>query len=266
MAAEPVRASAGWLALREPADAAARSPELVDELVSTLSVGELVIHDLGCGTGAMARWLAPLLPGAQRWVLHDRDVELLDHVVLGVGEVETRHGDITRLDPAELVDADLVTASALLDMMTAEELERFVDVCAGVGCPVLVTLSVLGRVELTPADPLDREVMAAFNAHQRRGTAQGRLLGPDAVHAAVGAFAARGRDVAVRASPWRLGPDTTELMVAWFTGWLAAAVEQQPALDRVLAPYARRRLATAEDGSLTVTVHHEDLLVRPLLS
>ena len=37
-----------------------------------------VIHDLGCGTGAMGRWLAPLLPGPQHWVLHDRDADLLE--------------------------------------------------------------------------------------------------------------------------------------------------------------------------------------------
>ena len=37
-----------------------------------------MIHDLGCGTGAMGRWLAPLLPGPQHWVLHDRDPDLLD--------------------------------------------------------------------------------------------------------------------------------------------------------------------------------------------
>ncbi|MGZ5403176.1 MAG: class I SAM-dependent methyltransferase, partial [Nocardioides sp.] len=188
MTAEPVRASAGWLALREPADAAARSTELVEELGSWLPEGELVIHDLGCGTGSMARWLAPRLPGPQHWVLHDRDAVLLDHVDLAGGDVETRHGDITRLVPAQLAGADLITASALLDMMTAEELERFVQVCAGGGCAVLITLSVVGRVELTPADPLDPEVMAAFNAHQRRDTAQGPLLGPDASRAAVQAF------------------------------------------------------------------------------
>lgn len=264
MAAEPVRASAVWLALREPADAEARSTELVDELVSFLPEGELVIHDLGCGTGSMARWLAPRLPGPQRWVLHDRDAELLDGVDLGGMDVETRHGDITRLDPAKLADADLITASALLDMMTADELERFVHGCARVNCPALITLSVLGRVELTPADPLDPEVMAAFNAHQRRDTTGGRLLGPDAAPMAVQVFRARGRNVVVRPSPWRLGPDKTELVAEWFTGWLAAAVEHQPAMAGVLDPYARRRLAAAADGSLSITVHHEDLLVRPV--
>lgn len=262
MAAGPVRAGADWLALREGADAAARSTELVDELMSFLPEGELVVHDLGCGTGSMARWLAPRLPKPQRWVLHDRDAELLDRVDLPVPDVETRHDDITRLDPATLADADLITASALLDMMTADELERFVHLCAGAGCPVLITLSVLGRVELAPADPFDPEVMAAFNAHQRRNTAEGRLLGPDAVHAAVRAFTACGRDVVVRPSPWRLGPDQAELAVEWFTGWLTAAVEQRPDLEAVLDPYARRRLAAAADGSLSVTVHHEDLLVR----
>src|SRR5450631_4085050 len=95
--------------------------------------------------------------------------------------VETRQRDITRLDPGELAGASLITASALLDMLTADELERLVGVCAGAGCPVLLTISVVGRVELTPADPLDECIAAAFDAHQRRTTGGRRLLGPDAV-------------------------------------------------------------------------------------
>lgn len=257
----PARAGADWLALREPADAAARSTQLAEDLVSLLPAGGLVVHDLGSGTGSMGRWLAPRLPGPQRWVLHDRDTDLLDRVELPAVEVETRHGDITRLDPADLADADLVTASALLDMMTADELGRFVQVCGGPRCPVLITLSVVGRVELRPAEPIDAVVGEAFNAHQRRHTARGRLLGPDAVHAAVRAFTGLGRTVAVRPSPWNLGPDDAELAAEWFVGWLGAAVEQQPTMAAVLVPYARRRLAAAATGDLEVTVHHADLLV-----
>ena len=37
------------------------------------AAGRLVIHDLGGGSGAMGRWLAPRLPGPQHWVVHDRD-------------------------------------------------------------------------------------------------------------------------------------------------------------------------------------------------
>ena len=58
--------------------------------------------------------------------------------------------DLTRLGPDDLAGASLVTASALLDMLTAAELARFVTSCVEAACPVLVTLSVTGRVRLHP--------------------------------------------------------------------------------------------------------------------
>ena len=204
MTAEGIRVSREWLALREPADAAARAPDLVEQLRRRLpTAGRQVIHDLGCGTGAMGRWLAPRLPGPQHWVVHDRDADLLAVAAEDLpGEaadgaavtVETRQSDITRLDPGDLADATLITASAMLDLLTGEELAGLVTVCAGAGCPVLLTLSVVGRVDLSPADPLDAGVAAAFDAHQRRTTERGRLLGPDAVAVAVaGVRPTRGR-------------------------------------------------------------------------
>ena len=80
MTVERIRVSGEWLDLREPADAAARAiPTSSSSLRRHLpSTGRLVIHDLGCGTGSMGRWLAPLLPGPQHWVVHDRDDDLLD--------------------------------------------------------------------------------------------------------------------------------------------------------------------------------------------
>ena len=100
---------------------------------------------------------------------------------------------------------DLITASALLDILTKEELSALITVSVGAGCLVLLTLSVVGRVELTPAEPLDRRIAAAFDAHQRRVTERGRLLGPDAVAVAVEQAARLGSDVLVRPSPWQLG-------------------------------------------------------------
>jgi trans-aconitate methyltransferase len=92
MIVERTRTSGAWLDLREPADAAARDPELVERLGRHLSsTGCLVIHDLGCGTGSMGRWLAPLLPGPQHWILHDRDEDLLD-VAGGEPPGPTAHG------------------------------------------------------------------------------------------------------------------------------------------------------------------------------
>ena len=273
MTVEQIRVSTGWLDLREPADAAARSGELADRLRRHLpKVGPWVIHDLACGTGAMGRWLAPLLPGPQLWVLHDRDADLLEVAAADLPgpaadgspvAVETSLSDITLLEADELFGATLVTASALLDLLTEDELVGLVELLAAVGPPALLTLSVTGRVRLAPRDPLDARVVAAFNAHQRRTTWSGRLLGPDAIARVVDEFRRRGAVVVVRPSLWRLGPGEAELAAEWFSGWLGAAREQDAALAAEAGAYERTRLAQASARQLAVTVDHADLLVLP---
>ena len=274
MIAEGVRVSPGWLVLREPADAAARSAELAERLTRHLpAAGRLVIHDLGGGTGAMGRWLAPRLPGPQHWVVHDRDAGLLALAVADAPgpaadgaavTVEARRSDITQLAPGDLAGASLIAASALLDMLTADELAGMLGACMGIGCcPMLLALTVVGRVALSPMDPLDSRMAAAFNAHQRRTTAEGRLLGPDAVAAAVDELRAAGAEFVVRPSPWRLDAAHADLTAEWLGGWVAAACEQEPALAAEAGAYRDRRLAQAAAGELAVTVHHADLLVLP---
>jgi hypothetical protein len=270
VSAPDVRVSREWLALREPADAAARAVDLVEHLPEC---GSWVIHDLGGGSGSMGRWLAPRLAGRQHWVVHDRDGDLLAAAAAdspgpasdgAAVTVETRQSDITRLSLEDLAGASLITASALLDMLTGEELTGLVSVCADPGCPALLTLSVVGRVALTPADPLDARVAAAFNDHQRRAAARGRLLGPDAVSFAVEEFDRLGCSVLVRESPWRLGASRAELVAEWFEGWVGAACEQRPELVGDVGPYARRRLEQLGAGQLTVVVEHADLLALPV--
>ena len=273
MTVEGIRVSGRWLALRESADAAARAPDLVEHLGRHLpATGRWLIHDLGCGTGAMGRWLAPRLPGPQHWVVHDWDADLLKVAAADLPSpaadgaavtVEAKQSDITRLHPGDLADATLITASALLDLLTEDELAGLVAVCVGAGCPALLTLSVVGRVNLSPADPLDRRVAAAFDAHQRRTTEGGRLLGPDAVAVALEEFGRLGAEVLVRPSPWRLGALQADLAAEWFTEWVGAACEQELDLAAETAAYTRRRLAEATKGQLAVAVDHADLLVLP---
>jgi len=273
MTAPAIRVSRDWLALREAVDAAARASGLVDHLRRRRpAAGRWVIHDLGGGTGAMGRWLAPLLPGPQHWVVHDLDADLLEvaaaHAAGPAADgtivtLETKRSDITRLHPGDLAGATLITASALLDLLTEDELAELIAVCAGSRCPMLLTLSVVGDVELTPADRLDRPVGAAFDAHQRRVTERGRLLGPDAVALAIEQCSQLGAEVLVRPSPWRLGASQADLTAEWFTGWVGAACEQEVELAAEAELYTRRRLAQAATGELAVTVDHADLLVSP---
>jgi hypothetical protein len=262
-----------WLRLRETADARARAAELLDPLRGLLRTARLpgreplVVHDLGCGTGAMGRWLAPRLDGSQHWIVHDRDPRLLHLAVTdapreaaygGEVTVEARRGELGALAPDALSGAGLVTASALLDVLTSGELDALADACALAGCPALLTLTVTGRVGITPADPLDAAVTDAFNAHQRRSG----LLGPDAVPAVIRAFAERGMGARTRPSPWRLGPGDRDLTERWLTGWTGAAAEQRPELGEHLDAYLARRLEALEKGELRVIVHHADILVR----
>ncbi|WP_275559172.1 class I SAM-dependent methyltransferase [Streptomyces sp. 5-6(2022)] len=257
-----------WLELREGADAAARSPELLEALGPQMSGPPLVIHDLGCGTGSMGRWLAPRLSGPQLWILHDRDPELLDRAAVRMPRaatdgsritIATARGDLSRLTASTLDGASLVTASALLDVLTPEEVDGIAAACAEAECPALLALSVVGRVELTPADPMDAEITEAFNAHQRRGG----LVGPDAMAVASEAFARHGATVRTHASPWVLGAEQSALTAEWLRGWVGAAVEHRPELGAHAEAYLRRRLAMAAAGALRVVVHHHDLLALP---
>jgi hypothetical protein len=243
--------------------------------------------------------------------LYDHDADLLAHAaatvagVAGDGRavtVESRRHDVTRLAVGNLTGSTLITASALLDLLTLEEVGDLAAACAGAGCPALLTLSVVGRVEFGPAEPFDAEVAAAFNAHQRRSAEGRRLLGPDAVDAAAEAFTRLGATVRISPSPWRLGPDTPldhqpgtppataeqsppsradtdkngtshangrqydsdarDLMAAWLVGWVGAACEQRPEIAAEGAAYLRRRLAATAAGQLRVTVHHSDLYAK----
>ena len=271
MSATAVRVSPEWLALREPADAAARSAELAERLARHLpAAGRLVIHDLGGGSGAMGRWLAPRLPGPQHWVVHDRDADLLELAVADPRPAadgarspsRRRRSDITRLAPDDLAGASLIVASALLDMLTARRAGR--------------DARRLHRGRVPDAARADRRRSrrpdpggSAGRAHRPRPSTPtsaadgGRLLGPDAVAAAVEQLRGTGAEVLVRPSPWRLDAAHADLTAEWLDGWVAAACEQEPALAAEAGAYRDRRLAQAAAGELAVTVDHADLLVLP---
>jgi hypothetical protein len=262
----------GWLAAREPADRAARAGEFAEALAAAAAGGaELVLRDLGSGTGSLARWLAPQLPGPQRWVLYDRDPALLalaERRTAGLTDadggpvaVSTVRADLTALRADDLAGATAVTASALLDLLTEAEADALAGACAAAGAPVLWTLSVTGDVELDPPHPLDAAVAAAFDAHQRRSG----LLGPDAPDAVVRALRRHGMAVRAADSPWRLtAAEHPALLTAWLRGRADAAAEQDPDLAPDVEAWLTHRLAAVAAGRLGALVVHRDLFAVPV--
>lgn len=264
-------ASPSWLALRAAADDDTRSRQLVARLARLLPPGCLVLHDLGAGMGGMTRWLAPLLPGPQDWVLHDGDAGILAHLALDAvaddaGQPIGLAFVVENLEDLPLdafAGAAAVTASALLDVVTRDEAARIVNACVDAGAPALFSLSVTGAVILDPPDDVDAALGQAFNDHQRRDADGRRMLGPDAVPTFVELFAAPGWHVRRAATPWRLGAAHGALIADWLNGWVGAAVEQRPDLADEAAAYLARRRAQLAAGTLRATVSHEDVLAWP---
>jgi hypothetical protein len=269
---EILEVSSDWLALREPEDAAARSLDLAAAAAELLPEGPAVIHDLGSGTGSMMRWLAPHLPGPQTWVLHDWNADLTEQAIsmprprsrdsAGVSAIG-RVGSLTGLSGTDLAGASLVTASALLDVLTSTEVHGLVDACVAAGPPALLALSVTGIVRLTPRDELDGTVNDAFNAHQLRDANGRRQLGQYAAPIARGLFVEAGWHVRQATTVWRLDSNQGTLLREWFDGWLDAAVEQRPDLRDEAERYRARRRAQLDRGELGAEVDHVDLLAWP---
>src|SRR5215468_8468401 len=121
--------STDWLALREPVDAASRSMRLTRAIADALPHYRAVdILDLGAGTGANVRYLAGKLPLPQRWLLVDRDQRLLS---LAPQVWPSRCLDLQQavLDTGLFDGRALVTASALLDLVSDAWLEALVARC-----------------------------------------------------------------------------------------------------------------------------------------
>jgi len=254
--------SAEWLALREPADTAARSRALVAFVVSGPERavphwhGRLI--DLGGGTGANIRYLASRLPSPQDWLLVDNDSALLARAPAGVA---TRCADLNAVvDDGELFrGAVLVTASALLDLVSEAWLAKLIARCRAADAAVLFALNYDGRIVCTPPEPEDDEVRQLVNRHQNTDKGFGPALGPDAAARAAALLSAAGYKVKQEQSDWTLEPDTRELQRELVAGWAVAASGIAPEGRAAISGWRSRRLAHVDAGRSRVVVGHVDL-------
>ena len=283
--------SSDWLALREPADHAARDPGLAQALDAwARAQGRLRVLDLGAGTGSNLRYLAPRLGVEQRWRLLDHDADLLAELPgiqldwagrcgypvasappgleLGI------QGRCIRLDwvledlaggPGGdwLTGVDLVTASALLDLTSAPWIRALAERCRRQVSAALLALSYDGRMEWRPTLPADARIAGLVNAHQRRDKGLGSALGPVAVAHAVACFEAEGYVVREARSDWRLGPESRALQERLAEGWVAAAREQDAEACAWTADWLEARRGYARRGESWLRVGHLDLLALP---
>jgi len=260
--------SSEWLTLREPYDLRARNPDVIAAVLSAFAGQRAItVVDLACGTGSTLRALMPRLDARQTWRLVDNDLSLLARAPQSSPpalSVTTVPVDLNRdLEVALDGPADLVTTSALLDLVSDEWLERLAIEAAARRLPVYAALSYDGRIEMTPAVPGDHVMIAAVNAHQRTDKGFGPALGPIAAKAAVARFQRVGYSVVQGPSDWMFETRDRDIQLEMLSGWATAARElgTVPLAD-VIGWLTRRRDLVAAGGS-SIRVGHVDLFAAP---
>lgn len=293
--------SADWLRLREPFDHQAREraaaalglPAHAERWRRGAAEAPLAVMDLACGSGANLRELAPRLGGLQRWCLVDHDPALLAAVPHALAEWATQPGhrfssrgdtlhisgpgfsaEVTRrttdlardLATLDFASVQLVTASALLDLVSEPWLLQLAQQGRSAGTALLFALNVDGRTQWQPADPHDDAVHHAFSLHQRRDKGFGPALGPQAVPRALQVLAGAGYQVTQARSDWVIdatatplpGGNAAAMLAAMVDGIAAAAIEQAPGSAPGAQAWQARRQGTL--AATRLVVGHADLI------
>ena len=278
-----------WLQLREPADAAARSESLTRTIVDALAHRETVqVLDLATGTGSNLRYLAPRLQGRQRWLVIDRDstlLALLPELMSSWGtdrryevdtisgsecvirneqlecQVESRSLDLNSLDDVDIfAGRHLVTASALLDLVSEQWLIALAARCREVGAAALFAITYNGWSSCSPAEPEDEMIRELLNRHQKTDKGLGgSAAGPDAASCAARCFADTGYRVWTEPSDWILGSPEHKLQRRLIDGWARAATELAPDNASGIARWRARRIGHVDAGRSRIVVGHFDV-------
>lgn len=256
--------------------------------VAAWSIGRdpISVVDLGCGTGSTLRSCAlDLAASRQRWRLVDSDPVLLAAArerLSSWAESSEHHGDELRLvkggksievlfaperlsaglECVSIGPVDLVTASALFDLVSPEWIDSWVATLAERSLPLYAALTYDGREEWSPGHPHDAVVHRAFLAHQRHDKGFGPAAGPDAAHLLARALQCRGYHLEIADSTWQLGSGDGELIEQLAAGIADAA----GAVRSATAPaddWRRFRRDVAASADSRVMIGHRDVWAHP---
>ena len=286
--------SADWLRLREPFDLAARSQTLAllfrTALKQRAPHPALRIMDLACGSGANFRALAPVLQTDQAWLMVDHDPLLLAAQRTEIAQWAARHGwpcqdqagallintgtarwlvrsqqlELARdLEDLDLASCDGLVTTAFLDLVSAAWLHRLSTLMMRSRRPLLATLTVDGRRIWSPGRSADRLVSDAFLSHQGGDKGFGPSLGIEATSHLAASLATAGYQVSTQASDWAIGQEHREMLLTMVQEAAAVAMQADPANAPTVSAWLAHRLADLQQGLLSLTVGHLDLLAVP---
>lgn len=283
--------SASWLALREPADHAARNNKLDDQLVNWFKQQDShQVLDMGAGTGSNLRYLMPQLGHHQHWLLLDNDAALFSRLPALLQAWASRnnakffhdneawgieHNNFSATIECQVIDlanqlemipsdnVQLITASALLDLTSAQWLDKIATMVSESQCACLFALNYDGKIGWQPELEADAQVSALLNEHQLNDKGFGKAMGPGAGHYFQQALQQLGRCVVAADSHWAIEPESDELQTVIIDGWAPAALEQNGNASDVIANWHLMRKLVISQAESSLTVGHIDVLSLP---
>lgn len=271
-----------WLALREPADLAARNRQVLTACSRAFETRDTIsVCDVGAGTGASVRALVDLLPPVQFWTLVDSDEANLaaafqqltrwgsdvkgydGGLMLRKGDkqlhVRTHVCDIAATPACWPRGTDLVTASALFDLASARWLDAFVALLATQKVALLSMLTFDGLITAEPAHPLDGAVADAFRNHQHGDKGFGPAAGPRAAEVLEVILENAGYTLETGDSPWSIDRGASALLYATLAGIASAVQETQTVPPEDIEQWLRSSVINTR----LLTIGHRDVFAQP---
>ncbi len=270
-----------WLALREPADLAARNRQVLTACGRAFEDKDSInVCDIGAGTGASVRALVDLLPRSQFWTLVDSDENNLSAafqqlarwgsdvkaydggLMLRKGEhqlyIRSHACDLAATPACWPRGTDLVTASALFDLTSARWLDAFVALLAAQKVALLSMLTFDGLITAEPEHPLDRAVAEAFRGHQQRDKGFGPAAGARAAEVLEVTLENAGYEIEVGDSAWAIERSASALLYATLAGIASAVQEMQTVPPEDIEQWLRSSVINTR----LLTIGHRDVFAK----
>lgn len=219
-----------WLNERYPFDVAARDKSLETKVLSDLRTNEnLVLVDVGAGTGSNTLYFVEKLPQSQHWWLVEQNEALRDATFRRLKDFAAYHKyeftkkkhTVTIKTPTKVIKVtvltdslfnlaqlvplkkvDLVMANAVFDLFTKVQLEKWVALLQQHQLPFYTTLT-YQSMAFQPEDTFDSTFIDLYNQHMERPQESGRAMGKNAANHLV-ALLQKNREVATAESTWHV--------------------------------------------------------------
>ena len=153
----------------------------------------------------------------------------------------------------------LITASALLDLVSCDWIEELTALCLRMGASFYGCLTYDGKIEWLPSHPSDMKLVQLLNQDQRREKGLGTALGADSVTTLTRSLASKGFSVKIAPSPWVLGNADADLQYALLSQWTKLFEEVPVRSRQEFGLWKKFRWEAVADSTSYLKIGHQDI-------